>query len=236
MKTRIKKKPIIGLIYIILFISLGLLSSGAIKKSYNKKAQELKKCILIYDSERMIDLRNGEFMAEGKIIAANPQRLSELPGQYLEIRRVEEEYRSHTSTHTTIDDDGIPHVSVETSSSWDEVRKNIFITPSITFLGRNFRISEIDFNHYPKYTATVRTGSKSRIVYYTYPISTESGVLIGKIKDGVGKDLVFKEGKTIKDIIHQKETASTRARVIFWIIYTLVWAGFFILIMDSIEN
>lgn len=236
MKTRIKKKPIIGLLYIILFISLGLLSSGAIKKSYNKKAQELKKCILIYDSQRMTDLRNGEFMAEGKIVAAEPQKLSELRGQYLEIRRVEEEYRSHTNTYTTIDDDGTPHVHTETSSSWDEMRSETFITPTITFLGRNFKISEVNFHHSLRYLETIKTGTKSRIVYYAHPVSTESGVLVGKMKNGVGKDLVFKEGKTIKDIVHQKETAATRVRVIFWIVYTLVWAGFFMLIMDSIED
>ena len=236
MKIRIRKKPIIGIVYLITIITLGLFCSGLIKKECKEKAKEIKKYYLIRDSQKMMDFRNGEFMAEGKLYAVDAKTLPELPGQYLEILRIHEEYRTHTNTYTTIDEDGYPHVHTETEHSWDEIRREKIRSERVRILGREFKLDNIDFYYSTGYNSTRKEGSDLRTVYYTYPSSTESGVLIGKFKNGVGKDLVFKKGKTIEDIIHQKESKATRMAILFWIIYGIAALAGFMFIMDGVED
>lgn len=196
---RIRKKPTTCLCILISYIVAGILLYGPIQKSYNKKLRNLDKYILIYSTDRMQDLRNGMFMAEGKIIAVDPKSIIGTEDQYMEICKVLEEYRLHTEVKTVLDDEGNSHTEVEEYRSWDEIEREIIISNEVKFLDRVFKIEDIKFNHNPRRNFEQRISSNRKLVYYTFPKETESGILTGIMENGVGKDLVFKKGRTILD-------------------------------------
>jgi len=200
MVYKIKPRPFICLGIIIVSVVSGIFFSGLIRKSLQKKADRLEKCILIRDTVRFTSLKNGEFMAEGELSAKDPQTwaLPGLPGRYLEIKIVQEEYRSHTRTVSRPNGNGGTRVSVESYHSWDAVKTHTLISDSLIFLGRTFGIGDIQFSHHLEYKTTVKEGRNLRTVYYTYPEKTGSGILHGIAKDGKMSELVFREGRTIE--------------------------------------
>ena len=200
MVYKIKPRPFICLGIILVSVLSGIFFSNLIRKGLQKDSRKFEKCILIKDTIRFTSLRNGEFIAEGKLKAKDPQSwaLPGLPGKYLEIRIVQEEYRSHTRVRPVTDGKGNTHTTVETYHSWDAVKTHTLISDSLIFLGRTFGIGDINFSHHLEYKTTTNDARNLRTVYYVHPEETEVGILQGVAKNGRMSELVFKEGKTIE--------------------------------------
>ena len=224
MKYRIKPKPFICLGIILVSVFSGIFFSGLIRKELQKKAAKIEKSIIIKNTLRFTSLKNGEFIAEGRIIAKDPKTwaLPGLPGKYLEIKAVQEEYRTHTEVKPVTDEKGNTHTTVETYSSWDEIKTHTLISDSIIFLGRTFGIRDVQFSHYPRYNNVTEHSSTLRTVFYTYPEQTGVGILKGEAKNGKMSKLVFKEGRTIETekarYLRRQKTTPTGFLVI-WLIF-----------------
>jgi len=199
MVYRIKLKPALSLGIIIVAIVSGVFIYRGLRKRIERKIEAFERTILIKDSSRFIDLKNGVFIAEGKLKALYPQTTPELPGKYFEIKLQLEEYKRHTRVHITPDGDGGTKSRTEVYHSWDVIRTNSMVSDSSIFLGRHIKTEEIDFHYYLNYTDTKYDSDKKfRTVYTTYPEETKLGLLYGECKDNELLHLKFKEGKTIQ--------------------------------------
>ena len=224
MKYRIKPRPFICLGIILVSVFSGIFFSNLIRKELQKKAARIEKSILIKNTLRFTSLKNGEFIAEGRITAKDPQvwALPGLPGKYLEIKAVQEEYRSHTRTVSKPDGDGGVKVEIENYHSWDEIKTHTLISDSIIFLGRTFGIRDVQFSHYPGYNTVIEHSSNLRTVFYTYPEQTGVGILKGEAKNGKMSKLVFKEGRTIeseKARYLKKQKTTPIGFLVIWLIF-----------------
>ena len=199
MVYRIKLKPALSLGIIIVAIVSGVFIYRGLRKRIERKIEAFERTILIKDSSRFIDLKNGVFIAEGKLKALYPQTTPGLPGKYFEIKLQLEEYKRHTRVHITSDGDGGTKSRTEVYHSWDVIRTDSMVSDSSIFLGRHIKTEEIDFHYYLNYTDTKYDSDKKfRTVYTTYPEETKLGLLYGECKGGELIHLKFKEGKTIQ--------------------------------------
>ena len=82
MVYRIKLKPALSLGIIIVAIVSGVFIYRGLRKRIERKIEAFERTILIKDSSRFIDLKNGVFIAEGKLKALYPQTTPGLPGKY----------------------------------------------------------------------------------------------------------------------------------------------------------
>lgn len=221
----IRKRPVYSIILLIVLIPLGFLLAAGIKKGEEKRVARFKKeVILIKDRGRMADLKNGEFIAEGNIIALDPQSLPEIPGRYISLRKVEERYTRHTRIITTTDGKGHTHSRPETYHNWDNVEEWKYEASRISFLGREFKIGDINFYHSPSqdYSLTKKIDHDTRYVYYTYPESTPSGILKGRIENGIPHNLVFKKDRTIAKEVEKVMKRGRNEIIGFWATWSLL--------------
>ena len=196
---KIKIKPIISLGIIVIGTILGILIFRGVQKKAKRKIEAFENTILIRDSSRFIDLKNGVFIAEGRLKALYPQTTPDLPGRYFKIELVLEQYNRHTRVHMVSDGNGGTRPRTETYHSWDAIKSETLVSDSTIFLGRHIKTAEIDYNHYPRYIETkYDSGKKFRTVYRVCPEETKIGLLYGECENGTLMHLKFKEEKTIQ--------------------------------------
>ncbi len=223
---KIKLRPVFCIGLILFSLITGLLISGAIRRSAERRVKRFESYILIYDSTRFLDLKNGVFMAEGKLSAKYPQTTPGLSGEFIEIEIRLEEYKKHTRVTMSQDGNGGVIPKTETYHSWDVIKTEELISDSLIFLGRNIKLSDVDFHYYLD-NNEIRYDSdrKFRTVYHTYPKSTKPGVLTGECVDGKLRGLKFKEGKTInteKVKAYKKVKSGPKTFLIIWLIFGLL--------------
>jgi hypothetical protein len=223
---KIKPRPIICIGIILFSLITGLLISGSIKRGAEKKVKRFESYILIYDSARFLDLKNGVFMAEGILKAKYPQTTPNLPGEYMEIEIRLEEYKSHTRVTMTQDGNGGVIPKTETYHSWDAIRSEELVSDSVMFLGRSIKLREIDFHYYLNYNDTKYDSSrKFRTTYSTYPETTKSGIMTGECVGGKLQGLKFREGKSIaneKAKVYKRIKSRPKTFLIIWLIFGLL--------------
>lgn len=221
----IRKRPVYSIILLIILIPLGFLLAAGIKKGEEKRVDKFKReVILIKDKGRMADLKNGEFIAEGNIVALDPQSLPEIPGRYISLRKIEEKYTHHTRIRNTTDSEGRSHSHVESYYSWDRIGVWEYKASRVSFLGREFKIEDINFSHspYPDNSLTRKIDKNTRYVYYTYPESTPTGILKGRIENGIPHNLVFKKDRTITKEVEKMMKRGRKEVIGFWATWSLL--------------
>ena len=220
MVYRIKLKPALSLGIIVVAIVSGVFIHRGIQRKIERKIEAFERTILIKDSSRFVDLKNGGFIAEGRLKALYPQTTPGLPGRYLEIKLQLEEYKTHTRVHMSSDGNGGTVPRTEIYHSWDVIKTLSMISDSLIFLGRHIKTYDVDFHYYLSHTDTEYNSDKRfRTIYSTYPEETELGLLYGECKDGKLLHLKFKEGKTIqkeRDRLERKYKNNPGMTLVAW--------------------
>ena len=224
MVYRVKIKPLLSIAAVIIAVVFGIFIYRGIQKKVKRKIEAFERTILIKDSSRFMDLKNGVFIAEGKLKALYPQTTPDLPGKYFEIKLQLEEYKRHTRVHITPDGNGGTKSRTEVYHSWDVIRTDSMISDSSIFLGRHIKTEEIDFHYYLNYTDTKYDSDKKfRTVYTTYPEETKLGLLYGECKDNELLHLKFKEGKTIQKERERLDRKYRNNPSIVIVLWSIIW-------------
>lgn len=225
------REALFSVIIIAVLYGIGVWISNPILSSATEEAQRVITMTKVSDAEKFGYIRRtnvGNFLAEGDLIANDTITLSEFPGKYSRIKKVKEEYRSHTETYTTTDDDGDTHTHTRIVWEWEVVKTENFQTQTYTFLGTRFTGKEIDYSCPTTESKTIYDkklwGTDVRYTYYTTPLVV-SGTMRGVTENKAYKDLKFKRGTTIKEIIDKAERKQHNAPITFWVLWSIVIAG-----------
>ena len=171
----------------------------------------------------------GDFMAAGVLEALDPVSISDIPGEYLEIKKVKEKYTKHVHHHTTSDGKGHTRSYTTVSYSWDRVDSWNWKSDSLLFMNQRFGIKEVNF-HYSLQTNTTKYEKERkfganvgdiRYVYTTWPDKT-IGLMSGEARDKWYKGLVFEKDQTIEGKIKWAEKRIEVVPHVFWIFWILL--------------
>lgn len=95
----------------------------------------------------------GEVFSYFELEAAQPQKIEELNGEYLAIKKIKEHHTRHTRTVTTTDSKGKTHTKVEVYYSWDRVNTETFESSEVIFNKDIYPANK--FEGYDYYTANL---------------------------------------------------------------------------------
>lgn len=181
----------------------------------------------------------GDFLAEGTINTVNPVSIEDIEGKYQKIKKEKQEYRRHTETYTTTDDEGNIQTHTRTYWSWDTVHIDRWQSDSLSFYGNIFSYKDIKYNPAISYLKTITPErgffeNEIRYKYYTAPIM-EEGTLSGNASNKVFSELQFAKNKNITSIIEQSEKATKNGPITFWIIWSILTIST-VIAFYSLEN
>lgn len=170
----------------------------------------------------------GRFLANGTLSAIDTVRLDELPGVYSSVKKVKEEYRLHTETYTTTDDEGHTTTHTRTYHSWDEVKHWNYRAERAMFRGKEFKLNEV-YSVRTRKDTIIKVKAKmfendTRYVYYTAPVSFD-GVMVGCAMNKKYEDPNFINGSTAEKYIKNREENLNGSTVLFWVLWLLLTAG-----------
>lgn len=232
--TVTKREILFSIIILSAMMSIGVLISTPIISSLSRKALMISSSVQAKDSLKFGYIGRteaGNFLAEGDLISINPI-IYDIPGKYMEVKKVKERYTKHVQVHTRSDGKGHTSTYTTTSYSWDIKDKDVKVVDSILFLGQRFKLKEVNFKYNSKRDTTIYEKNRIfgahegdiRYVYYTYPEST-FGLLQGKATEKTYIDLKFLEGKTIEKTILEASKDIQSIPIIFWVLWIILTSG-----------
>ena len=224
------REILFSFIIISLLFGLGVIISRSILPRLTETALNTISAVKV--EEGMVDrfdyIRRtevGDFLAADTLKALDPVSISDIPGRWLEIKKVKERYTKHVHHHTSSDGKGHTRHWTTVSYSWDPVNSWKWKSDSLLFMGQRFGIRDIKFGYSLKIEKTIYERNKNfpsvgdiRYVYLTWPEKT-NGLMIGVAKDKWYSKLVFKKEQTIKKEIEKAEKRIMNVPIIFWILW-----------------
>lgn len=209
----IKKREIIfSVVIVAVMLIIGFAISSAIRFNLLEKYQEYDTAVQI-DSEDMfrygMETNIGKAFVYGNLKTIDPVTFSEIGGEYIYIKKVEQEYTVHE--RSTIDSNGDP--AIEQYWDWDDQRTEIKHANKILFLNVEFSYADIPVET-SNHITTLSTGDNKRNVYYGN-VSELQGTIFTTLKYNTISDTSFYENQTISQAIENLE--SGYQLVIFWI-------------------
>ena len=231
---RITKREILfSTIIVTLLFGLGIVISRSFIPKLTHSALEVISAVEVdpgmrdrFDYIRRTEV--GNFLAADTLKALDPVSISDIQGEYIEIKKEKERYTKHVHHHS----DGKRSWTTVTHS-WDYQSKTVWKAEKFEFLGQNFSRGEMEFRYPMNKLTTIYEHDRGvwgprvgdiRYVYYIYPKEV-AGLMNGEARDKWFKNLYFKPGDTIE---RRKNGAIRRIKAVpitFWIIWTLLIAG-----------
>lgn len=199
---------------------IGFYISGEIRLNLLEKYQEYDTAVQI-DSEDIfrygMETDIGKAFVYGNLKTIDPVTFSEIGGEYIYIKKEEQEYTKHV--RTVEDEDG--NDEEEEYWTWDTMRTETRHATKIMFLNVEFSYNDIPVQTNNQ-IATLKTGDNKRNVYYGN-VSELQGTIYTTLKNNTISDTSFYENQTISHTIENLE--SGYQLWIFWIIWILLTAG-----------
>lgn len=231
------REILVSTLIVAVMVGVGVWISSPILTKATSKYLEVASSVVVSDAEKFDYIKRtdaGMFIAEGTLYVTDTVRIPELPNAYSFVRKVKEEYRTHTETYR--DSDGNSHT--RTYHSWDEVKHWDYRAENGVFLGQHFNMKEL-YRYHPKKEATIKVDTKwyeteTRYVYYTCPPSFD-GILIGSASEHKYNDVKFKEGTTPIRYLDQNERKINMGTAIFWLLWIL-FTGALVVGFYALEN
>lgn len=219
-----KRELIIGVIIFCSMILVGIeITNGIVDYEENQRRQYTQ--ALHVETKDMFEygmLTNvGNALCYGELAAVDTVSYEDIPGTYLYVEQVREEYRQHTREVEHKDDEGNTYYTTETYYSWDTMGQKEKHSNYITFMGVKFEYSKIT-RPVDHYIDTVYEDSDTRYVYYgTAPEHT--GTIYTYLGDNtITEHTTFYENKTIDEVVDY--LCSSHAVIFFWILWTILTA------------
>ncbi len=222
-----RREIIFSIAIISAMIICGLKMSEYIFDSQNDRKETYAKAVKIESTdlfEYALDTDVGNAFVYGELAAVDTVGYPELDGEYMCVKKIKERYTMHTRTYTTSDGKGHTQVHTETYWTRDEVDREIIKCKEIQFCGRVFPSSKVNVPE-PEYLQTKKESGWIRYKYYGSK-TKYTGTVYTEIKNGtIRDDSDFYEEQTIDQTLEVIAMKNKVARVIFWIIWSVLTAA-----------
>ena len=218
-----KREILLSTLIVAIMFGIGVWISSPILSKATSRYLDIASSVVVSDAEKFDYIKRtnaGMFIADGTLYVIDTVRIPDLPNAYSYVKKVKEEYRSHTETYR--DSDGNSHT--RTYHSWDEVKHWDYKAENGVFLGQDFKMKDI-YKYHPKKEATIKADTKwyeteTRYVYYTCPPSFD-GILTGIAEGKQYHEVKFREGITSFQYLERNEKNINTGTVVFWLFWTL---------------
>lgn len=162
----------------------------------------------------------GDVLSRGEFKADKPVSDPLIKGEYSAILRVEERYTQHTR-QVSYKCGKRTCWRTETYWTWDEVDRERFLTPTLSYLGQTIKsgsLKELQDNYGGG--KTVDTGFHERMIFYTIPTEFNGALFAStKGKRLSGHELYY--GHTVKSVVEKREKEADKSTVLFWVLWIL---------------
>lgn len=218
------KKTIIKVTVIVLGLIIGIFIFAKITNYQANKNEVYKKAVRITDSKMFqagINANIGNVFVYGELEPVDTVSFDEIDGEYLYIKKVKEQYRSHTRIQR------VGNVSfIQPYQTWDKIDSEIKKCDKIKFCGIVLQSKKIKFPD-ADYIGTIKETGNLRYRYYGVPLR-HTGTIYTKLKNGdVSNNSVFFEGQTIDETVEKCTSEEENITfLIIWIPFVLwcAWA------------
>ena len=221
-----RREILVSVIIVLVLLTIGSFFSGKIQNWEAERTQEYNTASRIDDSELFAyGMRTsiGNAFVYGDVKTVDPVTYDEIEGEYSYVKRVYEEYRSHTRTVTktrTVNGKTQTYTTTETYWTWDTIKSNSKHANYITFLDVQFEYGKISMP-YESHIATQNIGYHKRYVYYGSPTEF-SGTAYCELGNNDMNVKRFYYNSTIDEAI--KSTEQSGAGIVFWILWVILIA------------
>ena len=210
-------------IVIAIFLFVGWSIGMRIANMQRGASSQYNKTLRINDDsemfQRAINTDAGKAFIYGELHAVDPIEKDDVPGTYISLVKVKEEYRRHVRTvpHTKVKN-GKPEKYYTTESywKWDEVASERDVATKVTFCDVEFKYDEIlnlkREDH--KYIKETIESSTVRYKYYGYEADT-NGTLYATLSNGSIYNCRYFVNKGIQEVIDDLKSKSSLAVFIF---------------------
>lgn len=226
--TITKREILVGISITLILIAIGMFISNDIQNGINEKNEKYFKALKIENNNDMfnyaVKTNVGYAFVQGKVTGIDPVQ-KDIDGKYFYIKKVKEKYTMHTRqvAHTrTVNGKTQTYYTTETYWTWDYAGEEEFHVDKFNFSGKEFNYGDIKFGN-SRYKDTITESYYIRYQYYVIENEFE-GSLFTKIKDNKITENQFYY-RPIKEIIEDKESESSSASIVFWIIWVLIICG-----------
>lgn len=224
----ITKREIFVCIATTLFlIGVGFLIASAIANKIGENNEKYYKALKINNEQEIFNYAMktniGYAFAQGNVKAINGVSIDDIDGRYFKIRKTKEKYTKHTRQveHTrTVGNKTEEYYTTEEYWTWDHVGEEEFNTEKFNFLGEIFDYGTINFKN-ENFKETKKVDYYTRYKYYVIPFEFD-GTLFTYINNNTINQNEFFVGKSIENIIKEKEKTIEILNVIFWIIWSML--------------
>lgn len=224
--TITKREVLVCIAATLILIGIGFSIITAIQNSINEKNEKYFKALKINNNTEQfqyaINTNLGQVMAYGKVEAVNGVEIEDIENKYFYIKKEEEKYTRHTRqvAHTRkVGNTTQTYYTTEIYYTWDHAGQEEWKTERFRFLNVEFDYGTINFNN-TEYLTTIQTDSTTRYVYYIIPFEFE-GTLSTYITNNTITNNQFLNNKKIEQIIEEKKTEISTAKIIFWILWII---------------
>lgn len=225
-----KNKLLIAVIFFIVFIMiiLGISFSNSLKENHQKNLKKYTTALQINnekDFNEAINKNNNTYiLAYGTVEAVDPISYSDIPGEYMYIKRKKQKYTMHTRKvrHSNgSKNNKTVYYTTEIYHKWDTISEENKHCNSISFLGQIYDYDYISNNNYG-HLATIDKENDIRYEYYGTDKNFK-GTMFAYIKDHEIKDMTFYNDKDINTILsEQKNNAYIYLFWFCWIIFSSI--------------
>lgn len=165
----------------------------------------------------------GNAFVYGILEAVDSVTFSEIGGEYLYVKKVEEEYTKHTRTVNVYDDEGkFIGTREEEYWTWDEVDSWDKHSEKISFLDVEFDYGKIKFPSV-EYITTLKESSTIRYKYYGTN-AKYTGTIFTKLKNQtISNNTSFYQNMNIKETVDYLE--SDTYIIVFWVLWSVLICG-----------
>lgn len=180
-----KREILVSIVIAALMIMFGFLISTKWSESQQESDIKYNKAIQIDNDTDLfkygMDTNVGNAFVYGELKAVDSVTYPEIGGEYMFVKKVEENYNMHTRTVTKKDSEGHTYTETEVYWSWDYDGEESKTCEMINFCGIDFKSSKIPFPG-EDYIDTLSGGYHVRFKYYGVP-AVNKGTIFTNLKD-----------------------------------------------------
>lgn len=231
----ITKREILASITIVAVMLLfGVLISEKISESQADANDMYNKAIHIESTDIFqygMDTNVGNAFVHGDLKAVDTVTYSEIGGEYIYVKKVEERYEKHEREVTKTDSKGNEYTETEEYYQWDTYDSESLQSEQISFLGIVFPCNKINLPS-ADYITTInggktyswKSGEYVKVKFVYYGVGTEfAGTIFTDLRDGTISDKTnFYNGLSIEDTINRLETNGKIGIALFWIFWIIL--------------
>ena len=230
----VKKREVLFSVIIVLgMLALGLVISGKITEHMQTEAERYTTAVRIEDADQLtygMQTNFGNALAYGKLRASEPVSDPALPGEYLTIHKVKEQYTMHTRVVTYTDSNGHTRTRTETYWTWDYAGSWDQHSETVSFLGNEFEIEQLNLPAYDRLlledgSRYLKESSHVRYYFTGLPVSFDA-TIHADLRDGdIGEAVEVFRNETPDEVVDNQLSGQKVPVIVFWIAWVLLIAG-----------